>query len=278
MAGSLGVGPFEDATRMINLDQDSSRPSFVNTKQNMQIYGCVVCGKQVDTYAELSQHAFEVGHETLRCRIQPCDLLYARKNGVYRAHMKTSHPELYKCRECNTSFNSQFELEFHASRLGHALFICGHPWCGKPFGRLDTFQRHQRTHQKDTKRFPCKYCNKYRGSNGFKRKDHLTQHLRGYHHIGERENASPILGYACTQNGCPMYNAGLTYWGSELAFKKRSDLIEHMKTVHDTSKYPCPEPGCDRVAGRGYFRPADLRFHLKKVHWITNSDSQDIAR
>lgn len=41
-----------------------------------------------------------------------------------------------------------------------------------------------------------------------------------------------------------------------------------MRTVHDESDFPCPRPGCDRINGKGYYRKADLRSHLRKVHGV----------
>jgi hypothetical protein len=124
-------------------------------------------------------------------------------------------------------------------------------------------------HLDDVKRFPCKYCKKYRGQNGFKRKDHLTQHLRGYHHIGEGEGKFryefPLYDKTfCRHPDCPESQNNWVRRG--VAFKKVSDCTTHMKTVHNESDFPCPEPGCDRVGGKGYFRKVDLRRHITKVH------------
>jgi uncharacterized Zn-finger protein len=210
------------------------------------------------------------GHATLKCRVQPCNHVFFYKNQDYRDHLKTSHPGLYICTPCGTPFRSQYSVELHASKSGHASFLCDHQDCGKTFLRLDTYQRHWKVHQDDIKRFPCKYCKKYRGTNGFKRKDHLTQHLRGYHHIGEAEASKSSMGYSCTEQDCFEYRELYGPWQTGHAFTKRPDYVQHMKDVHDTSEFPCPEPGCERVGAKGYFRRADIRAHLKKVHDIAD--------
>jgi hypothetical protein len=44
-----------------------------------------------------------------------------------------------------------------------------------------------------------------------------------------------------------------------------------MRTVHDESEFSCPQAGCVRVNGKGYFRDYDLRAHLRKVHGTDGS-------
>ncbi|ORY01805.1 hypothetical protein BCR34DRAFT_90324 [Clohesyomyces aquaticus] len=233
-------------------------------------FRCIVCGTEESSYSKLSRHAGMTNHKTLRCRAQPCDYLYSSTGGAYRNHFANSHPELLKCSECNESFLNQWRFEVHAYQTGHRAITCTHAECGKAFARIDIFQRHQKTHEDVVKRHPCKHCRKYRGENGFKRKDHLTQHLRNYHHIGEDDarNGTRILSFAnmsCPVEDCVDYRGPGTAW-KDLPFQKSSDRAQHMRKVHNESIYPCPEPGCDRVGGKGYIRRADLRAHLRKVH------------
>jgi hypothetical protein len=69
--------------------------------------------------------------------------------------------------------------------------------CGKAFSRKDALARHIRaaSHrstramtrktgpQESSELYPCNLCDKHQGCNGFKRRDHLRQHLgvKGYH-------------------------------------------------------------------------------------------------
>jgi uncharacterized Zn-finger protein len=249
-----------------------SRSSCKN-KSSVQVRTCVVCHEEFATYTELKIHASMNDHATLKCRVQPCEYTHSGRDHDDNNHLKTSHPELFICQQCKTPFDSPRWMDSHAYTTGHNPFICNHQDCGKTFSRFDTYQRHQTAHQEDAKRFPCKYCKKYRGTNGFKRKDHLTQHLRGYHHIGEGEAKKEIYPYrySCEKVDCPEYTINLYSCDPRRPFSCKSELMKHMKTVHNASVFPCPEPNCDRVEAKGYFRPADLRNHLKKVHGITNA-------
>jgi hypothetical protein len=55
------------------------------------------------------------------------------------------------------------------------------------------------------------------------------------------------------------------------AFSSSKEWIKHMRTVHDESEFSCPQAGCVRVNGKGYFRDYDLRAHLRKVHGTDGS-------
>ena len=182
-------------------------------------------------------------------------------------HTRTAHPELRSCSECGAAFSSKKKLSEHAEETGHPAFICEQPDCGSAFSRYDTYERHLKIHEDDVKRYACPHCKKHRGVNGFKRKDHLTQHLRNYHHIGEDEARTSYLfgGKSCPHKDCSEWRPKSLFVDNN-AFRKVSEYTKHMKKVHDESPFPCPEPGCDRIGGKGYFRRRDLFRHRKKEH------------
>jgi hypothetical protein len=193
-------------------------------------------------------------------------------------HMQTMHRYTHTCDQCLEVFELSWNLDSHALQSGHTTFICKQEDCEKGFSRLDTYSRHQRSHQKDARRFPCKYCRKYRGKNGFKRSDHLTQHIRNYHHI---ENEKDKMNRLYDRKWCPKADctesrpAGVIDFFAQ-AFPSSKEWINHMRTDHDESQFSCPQPGCDRVNGKGYFRGADLRSHLRKVHGTDGSFDMSI--
>jgi len=193
--------------------------------------------------------------------------------------MEAEHHDAFVCDECMYVGMSHYEVGLHASDTGHASFICKHDGCEKKFARLDTYQRHQRTHREDAKRFPCKYCKKYRGKNGFKRKDHLTQHVRNYHHIGEGKQILYSNGHQwCPKKECTDSKPATVPFWFQGVFTSSKEWVNHMRTVHDESELSCPQAGCDRVNGKGYFRPADLRIHLRKAHGTDGSFDQSIQK
>lgn len=155
--------------------------------------------------------------------------------------------------------------------------------CDSTFTRLDVMNRHYLIHAADTKRYPCPHCKKYKGKYGFKRKDHLTQHLRGYHHIGVDDVKSE--GRSCPRRDCPEYRGDVRTDGSrkyvwdlsasrivlsvlpdDHAFAKSSEWAKHMRTVHNETLFPCPVSGCNRVGAKGWFRGRDMVKHIEKTH------------
>lgn len=216
--------------------------------------------------ASLHVHDSVTGNAAYACPIRECTEEFGVSWRISR-HMRTAHPELRSCSECGAAFSTKHKLSEHAEKTGHAAFICEQPDCGSAFSRYDTYERHLKIHEDDVKRYACPHCKKHRGVNGFKRKDHLTQHLRNYHHIGEDEARGNALfgGKSCPHKGCPEWRPESVY--AELnAFQKVSEYTKHMKKVHDESPFPCPELGCDRIGGKGYFRRRDLFRHQKKEH------------
>jgi hypothetical protein len=215
-------------------------------------------------------------YDTRKCAVESCEFRYVSAQDG-RNHMQTMHWAADTCDQCLEVFRCIQSLEMHTYMTGHIGFICKQDDCEKGFSRWDTYTRHQRTHQKDARRFPCKYCKKYKGKNGFKRKDHLTQHVRNYHHIGEDDISSRHWRKWCPKLDCTESRpAGVPMWSDQSAFPSSKECINHIRTEHDESEFSCPQPGCDRVNGKGYFRKNDLRAHLRKVHGTDGSFDMSI--
>ncbi|KAM3076443.1 hypothetical protein ACMFMG_007259 [Clarireedia jacksonii] len=101
---------------------------------------------------------------------------------------------------------------------------------------------------------------RYRGNNGFKRKDHLRQHISGYHkieapHVGDIGNSR----FRCRLQVC-------RWKYREQNLRSLDDLTEHMRTQHNSSAYVCDKPSCERVGQNGFGTKKDLQAHIKKDH------------
>jgi hypothetical protein len=75
--------------------------------------------------------------------------------------------------------------------------------------------------------------------------------------------------------GCSEYKPKDATWEMPCAFASSKAWIEHMRTVHDKCEFSFPQPGCDRINAKGYFRKYDLRAHLRKVHGTDGSLEDD---
>lgn len=173
------------------------------------------------------------------------------------------------CPECTMIFYYEFQVNRHAHRHRHATYMCK---CGLAFARVDTLNRHLDKYSSGLPRYPCSHCNRHKGSKGFRRKDHLKQHLQNYHHI-DQEYIPRRPGYnirdiyqGCPYFRCPQYLDRSLYGEMQGMFESLAEFNNHMRGVHDETPFPCGLSGCPKTNGKGYLRERDLINHRKKMH------------
>ncbi|KAF2664419.1 hypothetical protein BT63DRAFT_89334 [Microthyrium microscopicum] len=196
-------------------------------------------------------------------------------------HMRVYHSEFeLTCQQCHQISANMAQAMLHSDSSGHTILGCPFPDCESTFARHDILHRHMKTKHTNTKaKFSCPHCKKYKV---FKRKDHLAQHLQGYHMIEGKDSWWSSEGISCHHLECKYYRSGATEsfnFGKGTtftsyqtlpegghAFKKRSELTAHLKKAHDESPFPCKAPQCDRFGGKGFFRERDLAKHYQNKH------------
>lgn len=195
-----------------------------------------------------------------------------------KEHFQAAHP----CPGCDFSGPFLIDLAAHAATTGHAPFACSYKSCEREFSRSDSLKRHIAQHLESQPRYECPHCYKHNGEKAFKRRDHLTQHLRGYHNIGvdamrSKSNSCPHA--TCDQyrpgvfatDGSPIFQKGDRYWGYVVAdkyqaFKSTKAFQDHMRKSHNETPFQCPVPGCDRKGAKGWFRKREYIKHHQKDH------------
>jgi len=144
------------------------------------------------------------------------------------------------------------------------------------FSRIDVLNRHLRSLSTEEPPYPCRYCKRHRGPDGFKRRDHLLQHIRNYHHHEQdaANTISPLKYYfpTCPRRDCPHYRdesfpkLPRSAQEQNKPFNSQAAYTKHMRDEHNQCTFPCDVAGCDRVGRRGYFREKDLLKHRKNQH------------
>lgn len=176
------------------------------------------------------------------------------------------------CDDCDATFASIAELDHHALREQHTPHMCK---CGKGFSRPDVLDRHVRQHESLRPKYPCPHCSRHRGDKAFRRRDHLTQHTRNYHHIGVDEESKSERSEepVCPQLDCPQHRSGewqdirpISVRDESKPFANQAAFTRHMRDVHRWSPFPCDVPHCSRIDGKGYFRKRDMLKHRKNGH------------
>lgn len=183
------------------------------------------------------------------------------------------------CQQCNLYFPTRAILKSHAREAQHSPYRCR---CGTFFSRLDVLRRHIQTFQPEIS-YPCPHCKKHRGSRAFARLDHLTQHIRGYHHMESGDDSDEIQSphssrkrkttFKCLYETCsyttPMSSEPDQQMPTVVmsrTFQTRGEFTKHLREVHNESTFPCVEMGCSRVGRKGFFRKKDLLKHVKDHH------------
>ncbi|KAI0471571.1 hypothetical protein GGR56DRAFT_80147 [Xylariaceae sp. FL0804] len=186
---------------------------------------------------------------------------------------------------CDLEFSSESLLRDHEGlphAPGHSV-VAQRPFkcrCDLQFAKLFTLTRHIKTSQPSISEYPCERCEAYQGPGAFKRKDHLTQHLRGFHSLDEAEMAKSFPPRKTRMYNIPVCHVpGCIHYRDEsfkdltageklqnMPFLKQSDYTDHMKKEHDWSPYPCKFEGCKKVNSKGYFSRTLLIKHRNEQH------------
>ncbi|KAH6656240.1 hypothetical protein BKA67DRAFT_531525 [Truncatella angustata] len=224
---------------------------------------------------QLALHAKATKHRAFKCRLENCSQTFFdprhRKGHEAHSHVQ-EHYQIegsipLACIECGEVLSNRARLQAHANEKSHSPFQCA---CRMKFARVDVLHRYIDSYSSDMLKHPCKICKLHRGRRGFKRRDHLVQHLRGYHKFDAEEvsrmpssqdnyrrgfSAIDIKWRICPHVGCE-HHRGPSF----------HDLNRWKKEVHDETPHPCDVPGCDRRGASGYMRQKDLMKHRAAKH------------
>ena len=234
---------------------------------------------------KLDSHAKRTSHLSWACSITDCRKTFSthRERDAHQqrphvlGHSRLYTPTPYDCVECGHRSSSKANLLRHAKELQHQPYACE---CGSSFSRLDVLNRHLEKFDPEEPKHPCRYCKRHRGPNGFRRLDHLMQHIRNYHHHevdieqGDEMDNSRIKYKVpiCPHPDCPEFRNETfkqqlrQVQQANKPFASQSAFTKHMRDEHNECTFPCDVAGCERVGRRGYFREKDLLKHRRTQH------------
>jgi hypothetical protein len=185
-------------------------------------------------------------------RSDPEDMLQDKElEGINTSAPRGAANVRKRCAICHSAFEC---LEAHAMATGHKAFACFYTSCSSTYKRRTLLLRHELIH-KDSKRYPCTICEKYRGSKAFIRKDHLQQHIYNAH-----KDKVDTFPKCCQHVDCRLL-AGTSE--KQQLFASRKEYRNHLRDVHDETAFPCQWHGCDRKGKRGFARERDLQLHMR---------------
>ncbi|KAF6821340.1 CROL alpha [Colletotrichum sojae] len=271
-----------------SLPTPAPQPNTLHAKalSSSSKHTCEECGEDQNSEWRLQWPAKDRRHRAFRCRFAGCKERFIFLDECYdherRPHIEnhgrveTDHP--LACVECQAGFRTKAKLEQHANEAQYSPFAC---MCGKKFARLDVLNRHLDSLGDGMPKYPCSFCKKYRGKDGFRRRDHLLQHIRGYHKFEAEDKIGEILPSrrgkhrippVCPHRGCFFYrDDSFKEMTAEeqkkiKPFETQSEHTKHMKMVHDFTPFPCTVLACSKTGKKGYTREKDLINHRRKEH------------
>lgn len=158
------------------------------------------CLRVFETSLERKEHAKLAGHRPYRCE---CGQLDSNKAFLLRhithanraasksiGHTQAAFKELHTCAEegCRRVCSNGRKLQEHAKVTGHKAYQCV---CGKCFSKLCSLGRHLDESRDDGEgKYKCPNCKSVRG---FKRLNHLEQHLHAWHRVTDEEIKAVLL-------------------------------------------------------------------------------------
>ncbi|PMD45466.1 hypothetical protein L207DRAFT_508346 [Hyaloscypha variabilis F] len=277
-AFSLGLVPSPGGERI---------EEIMTSPTNRSTSPCRDCGESFNPsiFSDYGKewHAKEHNHGAFSCHMTGCirtfisrwerDVHQAKPHISGHGRIPTSTPN--DCVECSETLRTKADLLRHAKESQHQPYGCE---CGALFSRLDVLHRHLESFSNEDPKYPCKYCKLHRGPNGFRRMDHLKQHIRNYHHLetdDETIGAAARLKYVfpvCSHPECPQFRDETfkklprKAQAENKPFSSQSAYTKHMRDEHNECAFPCDVPGCTRIGRRGYFREKDLLKHRRQEH------------
>ena len=189
------------------------------------------------------------------------------------------------CSECSLTFPAQasrssLSLIKHAAQSKHKSFGC---ICGNSYNRKDALKRHIISATGPQKDFCCRVCHR-----SFGRKEHLVQHLRGFHHgdfrvfdfLAKQEDISTgylrFWGglYVCPHAGCPAnrseaWIAAQSESDSDRWPFQNAEIFDlHMAHIHNEIAYTCPTDPCSFPKGKWFKDSVDFEQHCRIQHKV----------
>lgn len=190
--GSIGEGTPEQS----GSDTEDDRTSTRNDERNT----CDACGKTFRRLADLRRHSQKHEEPKFMCDVSGCERAFYRIDKL-RDHVRQTHkgtisttdsgslrievgeeaPKtveksfLHSCKECDSSFETEGQLNSHINRKHVKRFACDK--CDRAFAlRADLLRHHKAKHGATAQTlFQCTNTN---CSRTFMRKDHLLRHTK----------------------------------------------------------------------------------------------------
>jgi hypothetical protein len=208
-------------------------------------------GNGFPSQQDMQRHAASVHRQedtkTVLCSLDGCGKLFYTNRSM-KEHFKRHSPRV-KCEHCSQEISSG-EMKRHVDRVHKKMLkvMCNVDGCAKMFFDHNDMRKHANMVHLNLKPHKCSVmgCEK-----SFAEAAKLRLHMKSVHYA--------IRDIHCTVSGC-----------KQPPFSDRSNMLKHVRTMHEFTELPCSQEGCSRS-----FKSAwKLEFHHKRAHNVKGQQAQ----
>ena len=223
--------PFQNSNLSVEADK---------TCDNM--YSCDICDKKLLSSYGIQLH-IQTAHQKLKFPCKKCKYV-ATQAGSLQHHVKSIHEGIkYPCKQCDYQATKmtdlRYHIQYHHEGIRYPCQQCDHQASRPQNLKHHVKAKHSTSYYESKKireenaNFACDLCDKKLSTMEGMKLHIASQHLK-------------LKSYICQECGFQTY--------------RRDNLKQHILSIHEGIKYPCPH--CEYKATQ----PSGLTRHVKKQH------------
>lgn len=222
------------------------------------------CDKAYTNSSHLKRHVQTHNSVQKKLQCNKCFLTISNLHNLKRHYIRVhSDHNVLTCNECNAVFNRKRQLIHHMIKhFGSVSYKCG--TCNKMYINLTRLKRHEISHEKGEKSYPCPMpqCSEVFNKWALLCKHKKTQHVNDYkcNQCGKQFSRMRWLTQHTKIHAEPKSFIPCPYDKCDRKYMYRSNLKNHIKIYHLNEKFTCD------ICKREFSSKRRLKEHIMRIH------------